>query len=105
MRLMLGASIVAAAVAIGAVAIYNARTTREVKVEVLDPAGVIVVRTPGGMLEVATLTRPEEFGWSTRYTCPIIDCPELFAKTVSRLRVPVHYVYRVPLGEKWELTP
>ena len=69
----------------------------------LDPAQVVVLRTPGGMLEVATLVKTEEFGWRSSHTCPVLDCGEIFGYTVSRARVPAHYVYRVPLAETWEL--
>lgn len=73
------------------------------QVKLLDPAQVIVVRTPGGLLEVATLSRIEEFGWQTTYTCPLLDCGKLLGATVTRLRVPVHYTYRVALAPTWEL--
>lgn len=75
------------------------------EVKLLDPAQVIVLRTPGGMLEVATLQRVEEFGWQTTYTCPVIDCGKLLGATVTRVRVPVHYTYRIPLADTWELRP
>jgi hypothetical protein len=78
---------------------------KQERVVIADPARIVVIRTPGGMLEVATITREEEFGWSTRYQCPLIDCPAILRKTVSKVRVPVHYVYRVPLAETWSLVP
>jgi hypothetical protein len=106
MRRVIAAGVLAAAAAaLGAIALYTSTTPKQEKVELLDPARVIILRTPGGMLEVATLSRSEEFAWSSRYTCPLIDCPTLFANTVSRVRVPVHYVYRLPLADKWELHP
>ena len=79
--------------------------TKQERVALLDPAQVIVLRTPGGMLEVATLSRIEEFGWQTTYSCPLIDCGKLLGATVTRLRVPVNYTYRIPLAETWELRP
>lgn len=96
----------AAAAALGVVGIYEMKTNKpkQEAVVVIDSARVVVVRTPGGLLEVAALTRSEEFAWSTRYQCPLIDCSGILHKTVSRVRVPVHYVYRVPLAENWELT-
>jgi hypothetical protein len=81
---------------------FPLRQTQE-QVKLLDPAQVIVLRTPGGMLEVATLQRVEEFGWQTTYTCPVIDCGKLLGATVTRVRVPVHYTYRIPLADTWEL--
>ncbi|MRD48808.1 hypothetical protein GHT07_16090 [Caenimonas koreensis DSM 17982] len=77
--------------------------TQQEQWHLLDPAQVIVLRTPGGLLEVATLSRVEEFGWQTTYTCPLIDCATLFGATVTRVRVPVHYTYRIPLAQTWEL--
>ena len=73
------------------------------QLSLLDPAQVIVLRTPGGMLEVATLNRVEEFGWQTTYSCPLIDCGKLLGATVTRLRVPVNYTYRIALAETWSL--
>lgn len=64
---------------------------------------IILLRTPGGMLEVSTLVRNEEFKWSTAYSCPIVKCDDLFGKTVSQLRVPVHYTYRIALASSWTL--
>jgi hypothetical protein len=78
---------------------------RQEQVKLLDPAQVIVLRTPGGMLEVATLQRVEEFGWQTTYTCPLVDCGKLLGATLTRVRVPVHYTYRIPLAATWELRP
>ncbi|MBC5765113.1 hypothetical protein [Ramlibacter albus] len=82
---------------------YKAAKPGQQRVELLDPAKVIILRTPGGMLEVATLKKVEEFGWQARYECPLIDCSSILQPTISRVRVPVHYVYRVPLAETWEL--
>ena len=84
---------------------FWARSQREQPVVALDPAALVVLRTPGGMLEVATLVRNEEFGWSTKRACPVIDCGSLFGATVSRIRVPAHYTYRVPLAATWTLKP
>lgn len=66
---------------------------------------VVVLRTPGGMLEVSTLIKNEEFAWRTTFNCPLISCKNLIKPTVSEIRVPVHYTYRVPLAETWTLTP
>lgn len=105
MRSRFQVAVIAAAVALAGVATYQVTRPKQQAVIVIDPAKVIVIRTPGGLLEVATLKRDEEFGWSTRYRCPLIDCPEILQKTISRVRVPVHYVYRIPLAERWELVP
>lgn len=70
---------------------------------VLAKDEIIVLRTPGGMLEVATLITNEEFRWSTTHTCPIVNCEKLFGATLSEVRVPVHYTYRIPLSAEWKL--
>jgi len=64
---------------------------------------IVILRTQGGMLEVATLVRNEGFQWSTSHTCPILDCERLLGKTTSEVRVPVHYTYRIPLEAEWKL--
>jgi hypothetical protein len=76
---------------------------REQSVTVLDPARVRIVRTPGGMLEVATLQKVEEFGWQVSHTCPLVDCGELLGKTTSEIKVTAHYTYRIPLDPQWTL--
>ncbi|MCG2594246.1 hypothetical protein LZ009_15825 [Ramlibacter sp. XY19] len=80
------------------------RPPSEQKVELLDPARIEVVRTPGGFLQVSELRKTEEFGWQTAWDCPLVDC-SMLPKTVSRVRVPAHYVYRIPLAEEWRLLP
>lgn len=77
--------------------------TREEATALLDPARVRIVRTPGGMLEVATLQKVEEFGWQVSHTCPLVDCGELLGKTTSEIKVTAHYTYRIPLEAQWTL--
>lgn len=74
------------------------------EVRMLDPAQVVVLRTPGGFLEVSTLVKTEEFGWRSSRTCPWIDCSALLGQRIGRIRVPVHYTYRMPLADTWTLT-
>lgn len=76
--------------------------TAEQKVELLDPARVELIRTPGGFLQVSEMRKVEEFGWKTAWECPVVDCKSLPA-TVSRVRVGAHYVYRIPLAAHWRL--
>lgn len=71
----------------------------------LDPAQVIVLRTPGGQLEVSTLVKVEEFGWRSSRTCLWRDCGWLLGERLGSIRVPVHYSYRIPLAEDWTLRP
>ena len=99
------AVVVLSGIAVLAVSRLHVTGSQREQVALLDPAQVIVLRTPGGMLEVATLSRIEEFGWQTTYSCPLIDCGRLLGATVTRLRVPVNYTYRIPLAETWQLRP
>jgi hypothetical protein len=79
----------------------------EEQVRLLDPAQVVVLRTPGGFLEVATLVKTEEFRWRSSYTCLGQDCGALFGalvgERIGQIRVPVHYTYRIPLADTWTL--
>jgi hypothetical protein len=72
------------------------------RVELLDPARVQMIRTPGGLLEVSAMEKTEEFGWRTSWDCPLVDCSGL-PKTVSRVRVKAHYVYQIPLAAEWRM--
>lgn len=74
------------------------------QVEILDPARVEFIRTPGGFLQVGEMRKVEEFGWQTAWECPFVDCSQL-PKTISRIRVKAQYVYRIPLAEQWRLEP
>jgi hypothetical protein len=79
------------------------RSTEE-QVRALDPAQVVVLRTPGGFLEVSTLVKNEEFRWRSSYTCLGQDCGRLLGERIGEIRVPVHYTYRIPLADTWTLT-
>ena len=74
------------------------------RVEILDPARIELIRTPGGFLQVGEMRKVEEFAWRTSWECPLVDCGML-PKTVSRIRVKAHYVYRIPLAAQWRLEP
>lgn len=97
-RLLLAAVVLGAAAAA-----WFLHGTREAAVAILDPARILLLRTPGGFLEVAALEKVEEFGWSSRYTCPLVDCPNLLTPTISRIRVRARFTYRVPLAAEWKL--
>jgi hypothetical protein len=98
-----GRAIAAVALLLLAALAWWVGARRDVSVTLLDPAQVRIVRTPGGMLEVATLQKAEEFGWQVAHTCPLVDCGELLGKTTSRVRVTAHITYRIPLAEHWTL--
>lgn len=77
--------------------------TREQSVTLLDPSQVRVVRTPGGLLEVATVQKVEKFGWQVSHVCPLVDCGELLGRTTSEIEVTAHYTYRIPLAQELTL--
>jgi len=79
-------------------------STTQTRVEVLDPAKVELIRTPGGFLQVTELRKVEEFAWQTGWACPVLDCSKL-PKTISKIRLKAHYVYRIPLASQWLLQP
>jgi hypothetical protein len=100
-RLLLVALVLA--LGMGLLVWNKSRSRQVVAVSTLDPAVVRIVRTPGGMLEVVTLRKPEVFGWQASYTCPVINCAELLGKTTSEVQVTAHYTYRIPLAAEWKL--
>ena len=97
----------AAAVLLGVAAVgwhqYGQRPAGE-RVEMLDPAKVEMIRTPGGLLEVSAMEKVEEIGWRTSWNCPLVDCSSL-PHTVSKIRVKAHYAYQIPLAAEWRLQP
>lgn len=102
---MLAAAVLALAV-LGWFALQRSVVGRaEGPLHVLDPARVVVLRTPGGHLEVATLVKVEEFGWRSSRTCLWRDCGWLLGQRVGTIKVPVHYSYRIPLADTWTLRP
>jgi len=96
----------AAAVAVAGAFLYTRGASLgsvEEKVSTLDPAQVVVLRTTGGFLDVSTVVKNEEFRWRSSYTCLWRDCSSLIGERIGRIRVPVHYTYRIPLAESWTL--
>jgi hypothetical protein len=79
-------------------------SVHEQKVEILDPARIELIRTPGGFLQVGAIAKIEEFGWQTAWECPFVDCTQL-PRTISKVRVKAQYVYRIPLAAEWRLEP
>lgn len=59
---------------------------------------MVVMRTPGGLLEVSTITSEERFDSTTDHT--ILGVP--VGRTVSQIRVPAVYRYHIPLAPEWE---
>ena len=68
-------------------------------VVVSSTGGPVVMRTPGGLLEVSTVTAEERFDSSTSHTA--LGVP--LGKTVAQIRVPAVYRYHIPLAAEWTL--
>jgi hypothetical protein len=58
----------------------------------------VVMRTPGGLLEVSTITAEERFESTVNHT--ILGVP--VGKTVALIRVPTVYRYHVELAKEWK---
>ena len=96
---MIGALIILA----GIFLYFYQRNESPESITVLPADEVVVIRTPGGFLEVSTLTKNEEYSWKTKWDCPVNLC-NILGETVSEIRVDAHYTYRVPLAKTWKLT-
>ena len=57
----------------------------------------VVMRTPGGLLEVSTVTAEERFDSTTTHT--VLGVP--VGKTVAQVRVPAVYRYHISLAKDW----
>ena len=60
---------------------------------------MVVMRTPGGLLEVSTISAEERFDSTTSHT--ILGVP--VGKTVAQIKVPAVYRYHIPLAKDWKL--
>lgn len=63
----------------------------------VSPSNAVVMRTPGGLLEVSTITAEERFDSSTTHT--VLGVP--VGKTIAQVRVPAVYRYHIPLAKEW----
>jgi hypothetical protein len=70
-----------------------------VSTQVVSPEVPIVMRTPGGLLEVATVTATERFTRADTREFWGID----LGTTVSQVQVPVHYRYHIELAREMPL--
>ncbi len=59
---------------------------------------MVVMRTPGGLLEVSTITNEERFD-SAPQTHTVLGVP--VGKTVAHISVPAVYRYHIPLAKDW----
>lgn len=94
--LALGAAL---AVAVMKVVSFDAWSTR--RGEVRSSAGdeIMVMRTPGGLLEVSRIHATEEF--DTRFVHLLLGVP--VGETVPRIRVPAVYRYHIALAPEWRV--
>lgn len=60
---------------------------------------LVVMRTPGGLLEVSAIKSVEQFESSTDHT--IYGVP--VGKTIAQIRVPAVYRYHIPLAKQWSI--
>lgn len=58
-----------------------------------------MLRTPGGMLELSTLKVHETFDGTVPHEILGIELDP----TITRIRVPAYYTYRIPLAAEWEV--
>ena len=62
---------------------------------------LVVMRTPGGLLEVSAIKSVEQFDSATDHT--IYGVP--VGKTIAQIRVPAVYRYHIPLAKEWSIKP
>lgn len=60
---------------------------------------ILVMRTPGGLLEVSRITATEQFSKKFVYSVLGMDVGE----TVAHVRVPATYRYQIKLGSEWKI--
>lgn len=63
------------------------------------PEEIVVMRTPGGLLEVSTVRARESI--ETRFTYELLGIP--VGNTAPRIRVPVVYRYHIELAPEWRV--
>jgi hypothetical protein len=59
----------------------------------------LVMRTPGGLLEVSSIAAEERFDSTTNHT--VLGVP--MGRTVAQVRVPAVYRYHIPLAKEWSI--
>ncbi len=60
---------------------------------------MLVMRTPGGLLEVSTIRAEERFDSTTSHTVLGVSV----GRTVAQIRVPTVYRYHIPLAKEWNV--
>lgn len=99
-RSLLGYLAVAVAAAVLAVLGYRALFSKP-DVVITSPLTdeMLVMRTEGGMLEVSRVKAREVFDASFAHQFLFLDLDP----TVTRIRVPAVYTYRIPLAKEWKV--
>ena len=59
---------------------------------------MVVMQTPGGLLEVSTITAEERFDSTIDHTVLGVS----LGKTVAQVKVPAVYRYHIPLAKDWD---
>lgn len=58
---------------------------------------MVVMRTPGGLLEVSTISTDERFDSTSNHS--VLSVP--LGRTVAQVKVPAVYRYHIPLAKDW----
>lgn len=83
---------------------YSNKIRQEKGNEYLAFDKYIVVRTPGGLLEVITMRKQETVVRKTSWICPFwLGLCDKLPKTTSQISAEAHYTYRVRLDKDWVL--
>jgi len=98
---LLAAVCLGAALAIGYMRIANFEVFRRTPHDVTSGPveEILVMRTKGGLLEVSTIRAVEVF--DRKFIYSVLGVP--FAETVTRIRVPAVYRYRIALAPEWRV--
>jgi hypothetical protein len=89
----------ALAVAFMKVASFRLWSTDRGEVRSASGDEIMVMRTPGGLLEVSRIRATEEF--DTRFVHTLVGIP--VGETVPRIRVPAVYRYHIELAPEWRV--
>ena len=65
----------------------------------ITTGAAVVGRTPGGLLEVSTISAEERFDSSTNHS--VVGVP--LGQTVAQVRVSTVYRYHIPLAKQWNV--
>ena len=98
MKTILAATI-AVSVALNAFLAYKALLGPPATQTTHSSSDAVVMRTPGGLLEVSKIAAEERFDSTTSHT--VLGVP--MGRTVAQVRVPTVYRYHIPLAKDWSI--